>query len=113
MFSEYVSFVIVGNNIDSNATSYWEEVVRPCIEFGIPWAIVFGNHDDLSERNGTRAELMKFDMRYDLSLSQFGPSNIHGISNYFLEIQKSKEDQPGRIIYDFILRKSQQKLRNM
>jgi hypothetical protein len=29
---------------------------------------------------------MRFDTSFPLSLSQFGPSNIHGVSNYFLPI---------------------------
>jgi len=81
---------ITGNNINKNATEYWRELLQPCIEGSYRWAIVFGNHDDLSQADGTRKELMQFDKTFPLSLSQFGPPQIHGVSNYFLPIFSNK-----------------------
>lgn len=86
----------------NNATEYWKEAVKPCREYGIPWTIVFGNHDDLSSgSDGTRRDLMKFDREFALSLSQFGPQNIHGVSNYFLEVfpSDSEAQNPVSILY--------------
>jgi hypothetical protein len=78
---------ITGNNIHSNATRYWAQLLQPCIEGGYRWAAVFGNHDDLADgTGGRRRDLMKFDTSFPLSLSQFGPSSLHGVSNYYLPI---------------------------
>eukprot|EP00850_Spirogloea_muscicola_P010063 SM000058S18493 [mRNA] locus=s58:263365:265818:+ [translate_table: standard] len=39
---------LTANNLmNSNATKYWEALVGPCRQRGIPWAAVFGNHDDM------------------------------------------------------------------
>jgi len=95
---------LTGNNINKNATSYWKQVVAPCVEGGYRWAIVFGNHDDLSLQLGDRKILMKFDTSYPNSLSQFGPETIHGVSNYYLPILPSikngySEEIPASMIY--------------
>eukprot|EP01112_Ceratiomyxa_fruticulosa_P018381 TRINITY_DN5865_c0_g1_i2.p1 TRINITY_DN5865_c0_g1~~TRINITY_DN5865_c0_g1_i2.p1 ORF type:complete len:347 (-),score=55.31 TRINITY_DN5865_c0_g1_i2:142-1182(-) len=79
--------VITGNNIIDNATDYWGQAISTLVELNIPWCIVFGNHDDLASGvNGTRQDLMAFDTSHNLSYSQFGPSNISGVSNYLLPI---------------------------
>ena len=52
--------MITGNNIVDNATSYWKMMITPMLTHNIPWAIAFGNHDDLaSGTGGTRQDLMK------------------------------------------------------
>jgi len=92
--------MLTGNNIIDNATDYWREMVNPMIELGYRWAITFGNHDDLaSGKGGTRHDLMKFDMSFPLSLSQFGPSNIHGVSNYILELLSSDGKEIKSLFY--------------
>jgi len=96
---------LTGNNINKNATEYWKQVVAPCVEGGYRWAIVFGNHDDLSQQLGDRKILMTFDTSYPLSLSQIGPQNIHGVSNYYLPIYPSiksknnEEEIPASLMY--------------
>ena len=35
---------VTGENINSNATSYWARLVQPCVQTNTPWATVFGNH---------------------------------------------------------------------
>lgn len=84
---------LTGNNIRDNATAYWSQVVAVCADFNIPWAIVFGNHDDAalevsSQVSSTthRVELMAFDQTFPLSLSRAGPANVTGVSNYDLDI---------------------------
>ena len=43
----YLGYVITANNIAiGNASLYWEEAMSPTRARGIPWASVFGNHDD-------------------------------------------------------------------
>lgn len=50
---------------------------RPLEAAGVPWAIVFGNHD--SEAALSRADLMRIDMEAELSLSRPGPAEVPGV----------------------------------
>ncbi|XP_031397031.1 probable inactive purple acid phosphatase 16 isoform X1 [Punica granatum] len=46
-FVIYLGDVITANNIPvANASSYWDQAISPTRTRGIPWASVFGNHDD-------------------------------------------------------------------
>ncbi|XP_052211572.1 probable inactive purple acid phosphatase 16 [Diospyros lotus] len=46
-FVIYLGDVITANNIPvANASLYWDEAITPARARGIPWASVFGNHDD-------------------------------------------------------------------
>ncbi|KAF4373650.1 hypothetical protein F8388_025344 [Cannabis sativa] len=46
-FVVYLGDVITANNIGiQNASLYWEQAISPARAKGIPWATVFGNHDD-------------------------------------------------------------------
>ncbi|KAL4390169.1 hypothetical protein HN51_011072 [Arachis hypogaea] len=46
-FVIYLGDVITANNIMvANASLYWDQAISPTQNRGIPWASVFGNHDD-------------------------------------------------------------------
>ncbi|XP_019426789.1 PREDICTED: probable inactive purple acid phosphatase 16 isoform X2 [Lupinus angustifolius] len=46
-FVVYLGDVITANNIMvANASLYWDQATSPARNRGIPWASVFGNHDD-------------------------------------------------------------------
>ncbi|XP_068342169.1 probable inactive purple acid phosphatase 16 isoform X1 [Pyrus communis] len=46
-FVIYLGDVITANNIAiKNASLYWDQAVSPTRARGVPWASVFGNHDD-------------------------------------------------------------------
>ncbi|EGG13517.1 metallophosphoesterase domain-containing protein [Cavenderia fasciculata] len=78
--------LITGNNIINNSTDYWKMAVGVAMKMGIPWATVFGNHDDLASGvNGTKFDLLEYDISLG-SYSQFGPNNIPGVSNYYIPI---------------------------
>ncbi|XP_012085947.1 probable inactive purple acid phosphatase 16 isoform X2 [Jatropha curcas] len=48
-FVVYLGDVITANNIPiANASLYWDQAISPTRARGIPWASVFGNHDDAS-----------------------------------------------------------------
>ncbi|ESQ49057.1 hypothetical protein EUTSA_v10020902mg [Eutrema salsugineum] len=48
-FVVYLGDVVTGNNIAiQNASLYWDKAISPTRERGIPWATLFGNHDDAS-----------------------------------------------------------------
>ncbi|PRP79923.1 metallophosphoesterase domain-containing protein [Planoprotostelium fungivorum] len=76
-----------GNNIVDNATTYWRMALSPMIKRKIEWASAFGNHCPIASGiNGTRTDLMREDVSHASSRSQFGPSDIEGVSNYALPI---------------------------
>ena len=85
---------LTGNNIDYNATAYWDHAVSPCIDHVIPWAHVLGNHDDLSQHDGDRLTLLTHDMEHPLSHSVLGPSYLPGVTNYFIPIYGEKSGTP-------------------
>lgn len=46
-FVIYLGDVITANNIPiANASLYWDKALSPTKDRHIPWATVFGNHDD-------------------------------------------------------------------
>ncbi|EDQ91438.1 uncharacterized protein MONBRDRAFT_6216 [Monosiga brevicollis MX1] len=65
---------ITGNNVVNNATAYWDELLQPTYLRNLSFATLFGNHDDNP---------------FESSLSQHGPANVPGVSNYVLEIEGS------------------------
>ena len=98
-FVLFTGDTLTGNNIDSNATSYWKYVLSPCLQHNTPWAHVFGNHDDLSKKKGDRLTLMKYDQTFNLSFSVMGPESLFGVSNYFLPIYGEHSDKVEAVIY--------------
>ena len=92
---------ITANNIDRNASAYYKWLAETVLSpHGIPWAMIFGNHDDApmeehdltmdnnQRRQGktSRTQLAQTDQQYDLSLTQIGPGHVFGTSNYVLNI---------------------------
>jgi hypothetical protein len=48
-FVVYLGDLVTANNVAiPNATLYWDRALSPARRRGIPWATVFGNHDDMS-----------------------------------------------------------------
>jgi 3',5'-cyclic AMP phosphodiesterase CpdA len=65
--------------------------------YDIPWAVVLGNHD-CEGRKGRSW----FGNHYEAaanSLFQYGPSNIHGVGNFSVNLK----DENGDVIYSFIM----------
>lgn len=90
--------ILTGNNCDENATAYYQQMGEFVESFGIPWAVIFGNHDDADYEynNGTtvesktkRPQLAESLLPFPRSLTRIGPSNVTGTSNYVLEIYDS------------------------
>jgi Icc-related predicted phosphoesterase len=75
----------------------WTAVSTPMVKAGIPWAVVFGNHDH--EHQFTNRQLMDYIVTLPLSISQNGPENIHGSGNYPIEIYGSKENKLQAVLY--------------
>lgn len=53
----------------------------------IPWAAVFGNHDE--ENGDVKAEQMKMMQALPYSLVERGPKDIHGVGNYVLKVRSA------------------------
>lgn len=91
---------LTANNVDANATAYYLQLGHRLNTFGIPWALIFGNHDDAPFEkddgvNGTRQyypaktsrrKLLEAHRDFDLSLTLPGPESVTGVTNYWLDI---------------------------
>ena len=88
--------------VGDNTTSIFSDnraklVIKTLSSFGIPWGVVLGNHDGEG-----RADRAWHGNRYeeaDDSLFKSGPSNIHGVGNYGVNI----ESPDGDIIYSLLM----------
>jgi predicted phosphodiesterase len=90
---------LTANNVDANATAYYDLLARKLTSFGVPWAMIFGNHDDapLEKMNAegsydrypaktSRVQLAANDRRYFYSLTKIGDTNLFATSNYWIDI---------------------------
>ena len=64
---------------------------------GIPWAAVFGNHDD--EGSASRGDLLAVQRRHPLCLTEAGPRRVTGVGNYVLEVRASRSRGLARALY--------------
>ncbi|MDR2026971.1 MAG: metallophosphoesterase family protein [Prevotellaceae bacterium] len=62
----------------------WDDILNTVEKFKIPWAVVFGNHDD--EHDKTRAEIMEYITKRKYSVTSRGPDDIKGVGNYIIEV---------------------------
>ncbi|KAF2486483.1 Metallo-dependent phosphatase-like protein [Neohortaea acidophila] len=58
----------------------------PLIERKIPYAAIFGNHDDESGYAMSREAQMSLIQSLPYSLSKPGPDNVDGVGNYYIEV---------------------------
>ena len=70
----------------------WSKFVSPIQEAGLHYAMVLGNHDTEAELTGR--ELVLLDMQHPLSLTQLGPQDLPGASNYILNIYPHQAARP-------------------
>lgn len=99
---------LTANNCKDNATAYYQELGTFLTTYGIPWALIFGNHDDTDfETNDgqrippkyLRKDLLAMDQSFLLSLTQSGPEAIDGTTNYVLDIyHPSKNNETSRTV---------------
>ncbi|KAI6010736.1 Metallo-dependent phosphatase-like protein [Pisolithus orientalis] len=82
--------VFTGDQLNGQGTSWDPKSVlakfaSEVIDRSIPWAAVFGNHDD--ENGAVRAEQLKMMQALPYSLVERGPKDIHGVGNYVLKVR--------------------------
>ncbi|KAI9476321.1 MAG: Metallo-dependent phosphatase-like protein [Benjaminiella poitrasii] len=80
--------VFSGDNINgavvSDARAVTFKFAEPVIKRKMPWAVIFGNHDDESDLS--REELIEVMRRMPYSLTERGPLDIPGSGNYILKV---------------------------
>jgi 3',5'-cyclic AMP phosphodiesterase CpdA len=79
-----------GQGTSWDATSVLARFAAPVISRRIPWAAVFGNHDDEDARgSGFRRDQVRLMQGLPYSLVQAGPEDIHGVGNYVLKVSSA------------------------
>ncbi|KAK6355299.1 hypothetical protein TWF696_004409 [Orbilia brochopaga] len=73
------------------------KVAEMFISAKIPYATIYGNHDD--EGDLKRHELMTLTQTLPYSLSEPGPDTVPGVGNYVLEIMSHKSNHPAVTLY--------------
>ncbi|KXH35469.1 phosphatase DCR2 [Colletotrichum simmondsii] len=69
------------------------KVVSPLISRSIPFAVVFGNHDDEGTHALSREKQMAILQDLPFCLAQAGPDSVDGVGNYYLQLFSSDENQ--------------------
>ena len=73
------------NTFSSNSSLYLDEIVRPLVRRGLPWASTYGNHD--SNFNLSSDAILEREKTYSGSRTEkmvFSPSA--GVTNYYLPV---------------------------
>ncbi|OJT14478.1 hypothetical protein TRAPUB_8978 [Trametes pubescens] len=81
--------VFTGDQLNGQGTSWDSQSVlakfsKAVTQRGIPWAAVFGNHDD--EDGLDRKTQIEYMKGLPYSLVETGPEDIHGVGNYVLKV---------------------------
>ncbi|KAK9806513.1 hypothetical protein WJX73_005719 [Symbiochloris irregularis] len=71
----------------------WEYLSEAVLEADTPWATTLGNHDREADLDGPA--IIRLDQQTSkLSLTQQSPSEIEGVTNYWLDIHAHDSNQP-------------------
>jgi 3',5'-cyclic AMP phosphodiesterase CpdA len=80
--------LITGDFVDgsrcADPIATWLAAVQPFESRGVPWAAVFGNHDD--EGSATREDLFAAQKTCAHCLTERGPQSLTGVGNFTLDI---------------------------
>ncbi|KAH7913045.1 Metallo-dependent phosphatase-like protein [Hygrophoropsis aurantiaca] len=84
--------VFSGDQLNGQGTSWDPKSVlakfaTAVTDRGIPWAAVFGNHDE--ENGDVKAEQVRMMQALPYSLVETGPKDIHGVGNYVLKVKSA------------------------
>jgi hypothetical protein len=75
----------------------YRAAVAPIEDREVPWAAVFGNHDD--EGTLSRKALLEAQQALPHCLTEAGPRNITGVGNYVLRLLAAGEDRLAVALY--------------
>ncbi|MEN8186328.1 MAG: metallophosphoesterase family protein [Bacteroidota bacterium] len=77
--------IVTGNEENWPTIESWETLTNLFIKYKVPYAVVFGNHDD--EAQTSREELLNYlASRKNCLISDEGGDKVKGIGNYFLPV---------------------------
>lgn len=97
----YTGDQIMGDRSLRDSETSLLKAVAPAIKRKIPWAMVWGNHDDEGSLN--RWELSKYAESLPYSRFQIGPKdtkdNSFGVGNYFLQVMDPSSGNPSATFY--------------
>ncbi|MFW5757279.1 MAG: PA14 domain-containing protein [Bacteroidota bacterium] len=91
-------FILTGDIVNSPADKGWETIAGIFSEFGIPWAVTLGNHDD--EDVWSRNEIFDFLEKQPGFIGKKGP-DISGTGNYIIPLLSSESQQEKALLYFF------------
>jgi hypothetical protein len=84
--------VLTGDVLDgaraTDASAAWRAAVAPIVSRDLPWAAVFGNHDD--EGTAKREALLAIQRSLPGCRTRRGPRSLPGIGNYVLRVAGSR-----------------------
>ncbi|KAF2132118.1 Metallo-dependent phosphatase [Dothidotthia symphoricarpi CBS 119687] len=75
------------------------KIIEPLAERKIPYAAIFGNHDDEGSLALSRHAQMSLYESLPYSLSEAGPNTIDGVGNYYVEIQAHSSKHSALTLY--------------
>lgn len=75
-----------------------EKFVKMMDSFKLPWACVFGNHDDEGRADKNRLAEILSDSEY--GLFEYGPSDLHGAGNYVISLEREGKTQYALFMMD-------------
>lgn len=86
--------IFLGDNVMGAETEeeYWlgyDQMLSPCIDNGVPFTFVFGNHDDEAMGNIPKQEMFEKYLSYKECLAYDADPDMHGIGTHNLEILSS------------------------
>jgi hypothetical protein len=79
---------VVGGYDSRDPADALRQAVAPLLARGVPWAMVFGNHDD--EGYLSRLDLLRVQQELPLCLTQRGPETLTGVGNYVLRLASAR-----------------------
>ena len=86
--------VISGKDADS--ASAQRDILTKVASHRVPWALVFGNHDD--EGSCTREQLWEIAASIPYSCCPATVANLSGVSNYVLTVDSAKTSRPAYVL---------------
>ncbi len=90
-------FVMIGGDqcldkTDPGETeAYFADIIAPILSRGLPWAVIFGNHD--RECGIDIAEEMRRYTNLPGCLAEAGPESLHGVGNYRIPVLSHGADE--------------------
>lgn len=73
-------------------------IVKRMDSYDIPWACVFGNHDD--EGRADKNKLVDVLLKSKTGLFTYGPKDMHGAGNYVIELKRGERVEYALFMFD-------------